>query len=171
MYLPHVINRFNMYKSGKKLIGVTGEVKLPEITQITSQLEGAGVGGNIDIPVIGLLEEMEAEIPFLSINKDTFSMMDPTEPVDLMLCGSIQASDTGTGAIGYVQMSVYFRGTAKKFVPGNVKAGSQMGSSVTVGLSYYKIVLDGKTMLEVDKFNGVYCVNGHDVLAAVRNMC
>lgn len=171
MNLPHVVNRFNMYKSGKKIIGITGEVKLPEINQITSQLEGAGVGGNIDIPVIGLLEEMETEIPFMSISKDTFAMMDPTEPVDLMLCGSIQASETGTGAIGFVSMSVYLRGTAKKFVPGSMKAGNSMNSSVTVGLSYYKIVLDGKDMLEIDKFNGVYCVNGHDVLAAVRNMC
>lgn len=46
-----------------------------------------------------------------------------------------------------------------------------MESSVTLSLSYYKIVIDGTTMLEIDKLNGVYIVNGEDVLREVRNMC
>ena len=52
-----------------------------------------------------------------------------------------------------------------------MKSGAKMGSGVTLGLSYYKIVLDGKTMLEIDRFNGVYIVNGKDILKDVRNMC
>ena len=46
-----------------------------------------------------------------------------------------------------------------------------MGSSVTLGLSYYKVVLDGKTMIEIDRFNGIYIINGKDVLKEVRDMC
>lgn len=153
------------------MIGITGEVKMPDISQITATLEGAGTGGNLDIAVIGLLEEMEMEVPFISVNKDTFALMDPTEPADLMLCGAIQGADPGTGKIGYVSLSLYIRGAVKKFVPGTVKAGNQMNSTVTLGLSYYKLVLGGETMLEIDKLNGVYIVNGHDVLEEVRNMC
>ena len=46
-----------------------------------------------------------------------------------------------------------------------------MSSSVTLGLSYYKIVLDGKTMMEIDRLNGVFVINGKDILEKVRNMC
>ena len=38
-----------------------------------------------------------------------------------------------------------------------------MDSSVTLSLSYYKIVIDGTTMLEIDKLNGVYIVNGKGI--------
>ena len=46
-----------------------------------------------------------------------------------------------------------------------------MGSSITLGLSYYKITLGGKTMIEIDRLNGVYIVNGKDVLREARDMC
>lgn len=169
--IPQVINRFNLYKNGKKMVGVTGEVTLPDITMLTDSLEGAGVGGNMDIPVIGLVDDMEMEIPYMSITNDTFLLMDPTEAADLMLCGAIQGMNSGTGTIGYLEFSIVVRGVVKSFKPGNVKSGAQMGSSVTLGLSYYKIVLDGKTQLEIDKLNSVYIVNGKDVIKEVRNMC
>ena len=68
-------------------------------------------------------------------------------------------------------MSVSVRGLVKTFTPGTVKAGAKMESSVTLSLSYYKIVIDGTTMLEIDKLNGVYIVDGEDILKEVRNMC
>ncbi len=46
-----------------------------------------------------------------------------------------------------------------------------MESSITLTLSYYKIVLDEVTVMEIDKLNGVFVVNGVDVLKEVRDMC
>lgn len=169
--IPQVVNRFNVYKSGKKIIGISGEVTLPEISSLTDSLEGAGVGGTIDLPVIGLVDDMEVEIPFISLIEDIFSMMDPTEATDLTLNGAIQGTNPDDGRTDYISLSVAMRGIVKKFSPGTAKSGAKMGSSITLGLSYYKIVMDGKTMLEIDKFNSVYVVNGHDVIEKVRNMC
>lgn len=169
--IPQVINRFNIYQTGKKLIGISGEVTLPGVTSLTDSLEGAGVGGNLDLPVIGLIDSMEMEIPFMSLITDVFTLMDPTETPDLTLNGAIQGTDPGTGKPGYLSLSIAVRGICKEFTPGNVKAGAKMESSVKLELLYYKIVLDGKTMLEIDKLNSVYVVNGHDVIAEVRNMC
>lgn len=168
---PQIINRFNVYRSGKKLIGITGEVALPKITNLTDSLEGAGVGGNLEIPVIGLTDNMEIEIPFASLIDDIFYMLDPTESVDISLNGSIQGTDSENGKVGFVPLSIIMRGIVKDFSPGTVKAGGKMGSSVLLTLSYYKIVLNKETKLEIDKFNGVYVVNGKDILKAVRDMC
>lgn len=169
--IPQVINKFNMYKNSSQLVGVTGEVELPAVTMLTDTLEGAGTGGNLEIPVIGLTENMEMNVPFLSLCEGIFSLADPTEAVDLALRGAIQGMDSATGKIQYIQMAVMVRGIIKEFTPGTVKAGGKMSSSVTLSLNYYKIVMDRKTMLEIDKLNGVYEVNGKDVLAEVRNMC
>lgn len=171
MFKTHLINRFNAYKNGKQLIGVAGELTLPEVTSLTDSMEGAGTGGNMDIPVVGLVDDMEMEISFMSLCEDVFSIMDPTEAADITLNGALQGADAGTGAVGYQDISISVRGLVKKFTPGTMKSGGKMGSSVTLGLSYYKLVQNGRTMMEIDRFNGVYTVNGHDVLKDVRNMC
>lgn len=171
MFKTHLMNRFNVYKNGTQLVGIAEEFTLPEITNLTDSLEGAGTGGTMDIPVIGLIEDMEMEISFSSLCEDIFSVMDPTETADITLNGGLQGQDAGTGAIKFMPVSISMRGLIKKFTPGTLKAGAKMGSSVTLGLTYYKIVLDGKTMLEIDRFNGVYTVNGNDVLKDVRDMC
>lgn len=167
----HLVNRFNAYKSGNRLIGVAGELTLPEITNLMDTMEGAGTGGNMDIPVVGLIEDMEMEVAFMSLCEDVFSVMDPTESADLSFNGALQGTDPGTGAVKYQQLSIAIRGMVKKFTPGTLKAGAKMDSRVTLGLSYYKITMDGKVMMEIDRFNGVYTVNGKDVMAEVRNMC
>ena len=125
----------------------------------------------MDIPVVGLIEDMEMEVAFMSLCEDVFSVMDPTESADLSFNGALQGSDPGTGAVKYQQLSIAIRGTVKKFTPGTLKAGAKMDSRVTLGLSYYKITMDGKVMMEIDRFNGVYTVNGKDIMAEVRNMC
>ena len=62
MKIPQVINRFNLYRNGTKLIGTSGEVELPEVTNLTDTIEGAGTGGNLEIPVIGLTDTMDIQI-------------------------------------------------------------------------------------------------------------
>lgn len=171
MFKPQVINRFNLYRNGSVLIGISGEVELPEVTNLTDTLEGSGTGGNLEVLVIGLTDTMDMKIPYTTLSKSAFAMMDPNETVDLMLNGAIQGMDSGSGKVSYSQMSIAVRGVVKTFSPGTVKAGGKMNSSVTLSLSYYKIVIDGTTMLEIDKLNGVYIANGKDILKEVRNMC
>ncbi len=171
MKIPQVINRFNLYRSGNKLVGLTGEVELPAVTMLTDTLEGAGTGGNMDIPVIGLTENMDIQIPYMALTKDMFSMANPNEAADLTLRGAVQGTDPATGKIAYVSIAIAVRGIVKEITPGTVKAGAKMESSVTLTLSYYKISLDNETVLEIDKLNGIFVVNGEDVLKEVRNMC
>lgn len=165
----HLINRYNVYKGGKKLIGVAGELTLPEVTNLTDSTEGAGTGGTMDIPVVGLIEELELEVGFDSLCDDIFSIIGGS--VDIMIAGALQGADAGTGATKFANLNIAVRGVVKKFAPGTVKAGGKMDSKVTIGLNYYKIMMDGKTKMEIDRFNGVFSVNGVDLLADVRNMC
>ena len=171
MKIPQVVNRYNLYRKGTKLVGLTGEVELPAVTMVTDTLEGAGTGGNMDIPVIGLTENIDIQIPFMSLTKDLFSLANPGEAEDLTRRGAIQGTDPATGKISYTSIAISMRGTVKEITPGTVKSGGKMESSVTMTLSYYKIALDGETVLEIDKLNNVFVVNGDDVLKEVRDMC
>ena len=44
--IPEVINNFNAYNQGNVLIGVTGQVQLPNFDAITEEIKGAGILGS-----------------------------------------------------------------------------------------------------------------------------
>ena len=61
--IPEVLNHFNVYNdSAKKLIGISGELELPEMEAITDTLEGSGVLGEIEDPVTGQFSSMRLRI-------------------------------------------------------------------------------------------------------------
>ena len=55
----------------------------------------------------------------------------------------------------------------KKFKPGKLKRAEGMEATVTMELTYIMIEVDGVTMLEIDKLNQKYIVNGKDMLAGI----
>lgn len=169
--LPLVINNFNVYKQGNQLIGISGEIKLPEFENVTAEVSGAGILGTFEENVIGMFNSMEMEIPFRILDDDIFKFMDPTENVDLTLRASQQLTETGSGDIDYRGMRVVIRGKQKKFDAGKLEQGEQMDSAVTLEVIYLLIEIDGKNKIELDKLNFVYKVNGKDILAKVRKQC
>ena len=165
--IPEVIHDFNMYLSGKKLLGITGEVSLPEFEAESAEVNGAGILGTYESPLVGRYGSMEQEIPFRVINESYFKMINPSAPLDLTLRGALQYTKTANGAVDYMGMRVIMRGKCKKIAPGTVKNGT-MDSSITIELTYIKIEMDGKVRLELDKINPKFKVNGTDLLAKVR---
>ena len=168
--IPEVINDFNLYLSGNKLGGVTGEVALPDFEGVTETISGAGILGEFESVIAGRYGSMEQEVPFRVINEDMFKLINPTVPVELTLRGAIQQTIKATGAVYYVGMRVVFRGRSKKIAIGTVKQGGPMDSSIALELTYILIEMDGKSKVELDKINGVFKVNGVDLLDKVHKL-
>ena len=61
--IPEVLNHFNIYNGANALVGVSGEVELPELEAITDTVEGTGVLGDQD-PVTGQFSTPPSSIPF-----------------------------------------------------------------------------------------------------------
>ena len=59
--IPEVIHDFNMYNTGNKLVGITGEVPLPDLEAITATIAGAGLLGAYASPVPGHFEAWSRE--------------------------------------------------------------------------------------------------------------
>ena len=166
--IPEVINDFNLYLSGGKLGGTTGEVSLPDFEPITSTTSGNGILGEYEAIVLGHFGSMEQEIPFRCINEDYFKMVSPRKSIELTLRGAIQQSERDTMSEGEVGMRVVFRGRCKKISIGTVKQREQMGSMVSLELTYILIEMDGKERICLDKINTIYRINGVDQLAKIR---
>lgn len=166
--IPEVINDFNLYLSGGLLGGMTGEVALPDFEAMTSTTSGNGILGEYEAIVLGHFGSMEQEIPFRCINEDYFKMVSPSKSVELTLRGAIQQSERDTMSEGEVGMRVVFRGRCKKISIGTVKQREQMGSMVSLELTYILIEMDGKERICLDKINTIYRINGVDQLAKIR---
>lgn len=58
--VPQVINDYNAYTEDDLLIGLADEVTLPKIKNKTTSVSGMGIAGEVDSPVPGQFESMEA---------------------------------------------------------------------------------------------------------------
>ncbi len=167
--IPEIINEYNAYRNGNKMIGVTGATTLPSMDAITETINGAGILGSYETAVPGQYGSLEQDIPFRNLDEDAFGLIDPSSPVDLTLRGSEQLTDSGTGALTYRPVRVVERGRLKSFTPGKLENGKMMEASVKLELFYILIEIDGKSMLEYDKLNGVFKVKGKDMLKKIKS--
>ena len=158
--IPEVLNHFNIYNGANALVGVSGEVELPELEAITDTVEGTGQFSSATI-----------KIPFAVLYSDMFSIVNTTEPPLLTLRGSMQCTDPKTGATGYYPIRVVVRGKAKTTTLGKVAKGKKMESEVELEILYIKVEINNAVVLELDKLNFVFVLNGKDMLAQIRSQC
>lgn len=164
---PTKIYGFNVYNEGKKLIGVQGDVELPNLTPITNEVSGAGIAGVIDDPNPGLFESMEFGLNFRGVNDDISDLCIPKAHM-LSLYADQRGTRTSSGEYDDKQIRITIRGYVKGFETGKIKPGEGTDTSVKFELDYFKLEVDGVTKFEVDKFNYIYVVNGVDYLEQVR---
>jgi len=166
-FIPEKINDYNTYLDGNKMIGVAASATLPQVRMKTSSVAGLGINGEIESPVIGQFESMEQEIKFNTLYSSAAEMLNPLSVVNLTFRAAQQIFDK-TGGYAFKGLRIVEMGRVKTFNPGNIQKGESMEATVTLELTYILIENDGKPLLEVDKLNGVYKVNGVDKLAPIR---
>ena len=97
-------------------------------------------------------------------------MLDITKAVQLEIRGAEQTTNS-EGDIEFLGVRVVVRGRCKKFAPGKMKAGNPMDTTITLSILYILIELEGEPVLELDKMNEVFKINGNDILAKVKELC
>ena len=168
-YIPEKINEYNVYLDGTKMIGVAASSSLPSVNMKTSTISGVGVNGDIDSPTVGQFESMEQQIQFNTLYSSAADTLNPMKVVNLTFRATQQVYDKNGGYV-FKGLRVVEVGRVKSFEPGKVEKGETMEASVTLELTYLMIEVDGSEILCVDKLNGVYRVNGVDVMADVANL-
>lgn len=168
--IPEVINNFNVYKSGNRMIGVTNEMTLPDIVSMTETISGAGLLGEYETVLLGHYSSIELEIPFRILEDDIFTLANPMDVQEITLRGTQQISDRDA-SLKTQGMRIVVRGRVKSFKEGTLKMGGQMGSSVVLEVFYILIEVKQEKKFELDKLNEVLFVNGVDVMAQIKQYC
>lgn len=166
-YVPEKINEYNVYHKGNVLVGIVPDVELPGVKMKTSTVIGAGMLGELDSPAIGQFESMVQELKFNVLYSSAIDMLSPLEAVDLTFRASQQVYDK-SGGYDFKGLRIVEQGRVKEFKPGKLVRAEGMEAVVTLEVTYLLLEVDGVVMLEIDKLNQVYIVNGKDMLAKVR---
>lgn len=166
---PVAVSNFKIYvgDEDKELIG-PGQIELPEITMLTAELNTAGGGGKLNVPLTGQTDSMSATVTFPVATIEALSLITP-EPTMLTARAAVDTIDRKTRKKVVKNLTVVMRGTEMSEKLGSIQKGEQMDASFSFELDYLKIVFDGMVYREIDKFNNIFIVNGKDYSLDVRN--
>ncbi len=166
MKIESGITNFAVYENATEFYGMA-EVTLPELSQITEEVKGAGISGSFSNPYVGHLEAMKMSMNFRTVTSDTVKLTEPRNH-QLDLRAAQQSWDSIAGK--YVQSAVKHVVVVNpiKFAPGKLAPASSAEASGEYAVTYYATYINGEKVLEVDILNFIYFINGVDYLADVR---
>lgn len=164
MALPNSLKNFNLFNDGNSYMGVVDEVKLPKLSRKMEDFQGGGMVAPVEIDLGN--EKLELEFTGGGFIEDVIKQYGATKASAVLLrfAGAYQRDDTGD----VKAVEIVVRGRHKEIDPGDAKVADKGKFSVKSALSYYKLTVDGVTIIEIDVLNFIFNVNGVDMLAAQR---
>ncbi len=158
---------YRVYYQGTDLLGIA-TLEMPQIQYITETLNGSGLAGEIDSPVIGLTQSMTCKMTFTSATPDVFDMLDWTVQPLFECYSSLQTVDETTGIRDSVPYRINMIGRPKSMPLGSLEQGKKHGNECELELTRLEILLEDTEKLLIDKLQFIHRVNGNDLLSKVR---
>ncbi len=167
--IPEVLVDFRVYQEGSKdLLGIA-DVTLPDLEPMNTSIKGAGILGEVSVPVIGNFGALTLTVNFRTINSDLLTVFGRSGPHTLDLRGAIQVQDAAAGSRRIQAVRLAVTGTVKKTGLGKFSKGEGNDSSVELEITRVVIYIDGAEKFLLDKFNNQYRVAGQDQLAEINS--
>lgn len=163
---PEAYIDFEVYKDSVDLLGVA-KATLPDVAFLTQTITGAGIAGNIEAVLTGMVEAMTLGLNFRSVTDAATKLMAPVaHNIDLRVAE--QYWDT-VRTKKEVQADKYvMKVVPKNTKPGTVAPASAADTSGEYSVYYYAAYKDGKTLWEIDPLNYICAVDGVDYMADIR---
>lgn len=166
MALPKKIKNFNQFIDGVGYAGRATEVELPKLSRKMEEYRAGGMDGPVDIDMGQ--EKLEGNITLAEFSRAILEQHAITgvDGVGMRFRGAA-VSDDASGTTDAIE--IVMRGRFKEIDMGTVKAGEDTPMKIAYTLSYYKYMVNGDTIIEIDLVNMICMVNGVDRLAEQRN--
>lgn len=166
MIYPNGHIDYLMYENGGALIGVC-KVTMPSIKYKTVTATGAGLMGDVTIPLASMIEAMSANIEFSSV-ADAVVQLGTNEWHDVALYVADQYFDAvkRTEELEQIRFEMSIRPT--EISQGTIQTASAADASGTYSVCKYTVYKDGEKVIDIDQFNQIHEINGVDNAAMVR---
>ncbi len=163
---PEAIIDFEVYEDSVNLLGVAN-ITPPDITFLTQTITGAGIGGNIEAVLVGMVDTMTLQMSFRSVTDAAVKLMSPRQhTLDLRVAE--QYWNTAAAA-KEVQADKYVMVVCPKTTsPGQIAPASQSNASGQYTVYRYEAYKDGKELWCIDPANQKCRIGGVDYMAPIR---
>lgn len=166
--IPSVLTNFKAYAGVDSIeqIGLT-DVELPSFEAMTETISGAGIAGEYESPVLGHFQSQTVKLKWRTTTLQLTSLLAQVlHGIDLR--GSVQIMDAAAGQIVTQAVRVSVRGQLKMLNPGKFEPGKAMEAESEIEVASIIISIANAPVVEFDKFNSVFKVNGVDYLRQMR---
>ena len=104
MVVNETLIQFECFDSGNRLLGLA-TVDLPELNFRNVDVSGAGVNGQLNIPVQGATESLELKLHFRTLYEPAVKML-KHGAVTLSLRAALQNYDASTGEVKIIPLRI-----------------------------------------------------------------
>lgn len=145
----------------------TTSIKRPDLSMLSETIKGAGLLGEIDLPTITQLAAMSYEITFKRSNKNAVVFFgQKTQHFETRWVTDVL--DAENAKIGITANKEIVKAIPKSLGLGNLEINSANETTVAMEVVYYKYIHDGITLIEIDKLNNVFIIDGWDYAEQIR---
>lgn len=156
----------NVYINGKSFLGRAEEITLPSLKAKMVEHKALGMYGVIE--TTAGLEKMEAKIKWNSLYPEVLGeMANPYKTHQLQVRASLETHDS-SGRIAEVPVTIFLTAQFKTFPGFGFKHQDNVEIETELSVNYYKLVIDGKEIVEADFFANIWKSNGEDILAKYK---
>lgn len=167
MIIPEKLNDFRVYEPGNPDYKGISDLQLPSLDPLTESINGAGILGEYESPAFGHLQSLKLTINWRVITKELISFLRP-EALELDCRLANQQYNSNAGKHDFIPNRVYVRGVPTRNDLGRAAKGSPYEGSTEIEILHLKVESDGIIIIEVDKINYIYKVNGIDYTRKLR---
>lgn len=166
MAVPEKLVNARVYREGERLVGIA-DVELPEIEFVTETVSGLGVAGEVESPTLGHFKPMVLKLKWRTKTPAAAQLLAP-KAHQLDIQASIQEWDQDKGTYATYPVKVVVKAIPKKGSLGKLEPGKPQDAEQEFEVTYIKVWVKGQEMIEADKYNFIYKVDGVDYLESVR---
>lgn len=164
--MPERTINYAVYLDNNELIG-TATVDLPELEAMTDTVSGAGIAGEVETPTLGHFASSTLTLNWRTITGPSVKLMKPGVHA-LTLRSGQQINDVAAGKLNVQRVRIVTRVMSKNLGLGSLEPSATTDSTNEFEVVYIKIFIDDKAVLEHDKYNDRFIVDGDDYLSALR---
>lgn len=164
MALPRKLKGAILFQNGRSMHGEVSSVTLPKLSRKVEEWMAGGMPGPIEIDLAQEKLELSFKAGGLMLEALDGYAAEVHDAIQYRFAAATQRDDVGITE--RIEASV--RGRIKEFDTGDLNVGELGETSLSIAASYYKLVKNGVTVIEIDMVNMLFVVNGKDRLAEVR---
>jgi len=166
MAIPEKLINAKVYKEGEMLVGIA-DAELPEVEPLTETVSGFGIAGEVESPTLGHFKPMVLKLKWRTKTPAAAQLLAP-KAHQLDIRASIQEWDQDAGTYSTYPVKVVVKAIPKKGQLGKLEPAKPQDAEQEFEVTYMKMWIKGQEMVEIDKYNFIYKVDGVDYLESVR---